>query len=125
MDDSALISALVASYERQLALYEELATVVQKTLSQVILTRGDVSGLMGNFERKQKLLDRILKERADVQPLVVQWQERKAGIPQSGRTMRLDALLSKIQSVIRGFLDNEEQLKKYLEHVVKKGSAVL
>jgi hypothetical protein len=124
MDDTTLISALVTSYELQLSLYEELATVVQKTLSQVILTRGDVSGLMGSFEQKQKLLDRILKERANAQPLVTQWQERKAGIPQSGRTERLDTLLSKTQSVIRGFLDAEEQLKKYLEHVVRKGSAV-
>lgn len=124
MDDTTLISELVASYKRQLSLYEELASVVQKTLSQVILTRGDVSGLMGNFAQKQKLLDGILKERANAQPLVTQWQERKAAIPPDGRTARLDALLQKTQSVIRGFLDAEEQLKKYLEHVVKKGSAV-
>jgi hypothetical protein len=124
MDDTTLISELVASYERQLSLYQELASVVQKTLSQVILTRGDVSGLMGNFTQKQKLLDRILKERANAQPLVTRWQERKAGIPPDSRTGRLDTLLQKTQTVIRGFLDAEEQLKKYLEHVVKKGSAV-
>lgn len=119
-----MISELVVSYERQLALYEELSSVVQKTLSQVILTRGDVSGLMGNFARKQDLLDGILKERAGAQPLVAMWQDRKAGVQQDGRTAMLDGLLLKTQTVIRGFLDAEEQLKKYLEHVVKKGGAV-
>jgi hypothetical protein len=124
MDDAKLISELVASYERQFALYEQLAEVVQKTLSQVILTRGDVSGLMGNFAQKEKLLNGILQERTNAQPFVTLWQERKATVPKDGRTARLDALLEKTQSIIRKFLDSEEQLKKYLEHVVKKGSAV-
>ena len=124
MDDATLISELVASYKRQLALYEELSSVVQKTLSQVILTRGEVSGLMGNFTRKQELLDGILKERANSQPFVTLWQERKAGVRQDSRTALLDGLLSKTQTVIREFLEAEEQLKKYLEHVVKKGSVV-
>jgi hypothetical protein len=124
MDDSTLISALQESYNRQLSLYQSLASLVQKTLSQVVLTRGDVSGLMGNFAQKKGLLESILKERAETEPLVRSWQERKAMVPQSDQTARLDSLLSKTQSVIREFLEGEEQLKKYLEHVVKRGNAV-
>ena len=125
MDDTTLISALQASYKRQLSLYQSLATLVQKTLSQVVLTRGDMSGLMGNFAQKKSLLESILAERAGTEPLVREWQERKATVPQNDHTARLDSLLSQTQSVIREFLEGEEQLKKYLEHVVKKGNAVL
>jgi len=124
MDDSTLISALVESYGRQLLLYQSLTALVQKTLSQIILTRGEISGLMGEFGRKKVLLEDILKERAAAEPLVASWQDRKAAVPKSERTAQLDLLLSKTQTVIREFLDGEEQLKKCLEHAVKKGNAV-
>jgi hypothetical protein len=124
MDDSTLISSLVESYRRQLVLYQNLTALVQKTLSQVILSRGDVSGLMGDFGRKKSLLEEILKERAAAESLVVSWQQRKATVPKSDRTAQLDSLLVKTQNVIREFLDGEEQLKKCLEHAVRKGNAV-
>jgi hypothetical protein len=124
MDDSTLIAALQASYRRQLSLYRSLASLVQKTLSQVVLTRGDMSGLMANFAQKKALLESILKERAETEPVVRLWQERKASVPQSDETAGLDSVLSKTESVIREFLEGEEQLKKYLEHVVKRGNAV-
>jgi hypothetical protein len=124
MDDTTLISALQASYKRQLSQYRSLASLVQKTLSQVVLTRGDMSGLVANFAQKKAILESILKERAEAEPLVLLWQERKAAIPKTAQTAQLDSLLSNTQSVIREFLEGEEQLKKYLEHVVKRGKAV-
>jgi hypothetical protein len=124
MDDTTLISALQASYKRQLSLYQSLASLVQKTLSQVVLTRGDISGLVASFARKKALLESILGERAEAEPLVREWQQRKATVTQGVPTAQLDSLLSKTQSVIRDFLDGEEQLKKYLEHVVKRGNVV-
>jgi hypothetical protein len=123
MDDTTLISSLQESYKRQISLYQSLASLVQKTLSQIILTRGDVSGLMGNFAQKKDLLDSILKERAESEPLVAMWQKRKADVPLNAQTAQLDSLLQKTQSVIQEFLEGEEQLKKCLEHVVKKGNA--
>jgi predicted GTPase len=123
MDDTTLISSLQESYKRQISLYQSLASLVQKTLSQIILTRGDVSGLMGNFAQKKDLLDSILKERAETEPLVAMWQKRKADVPLNAQTVQLDSLLQKTQSVIQEFLEGEEQLKKCLEHVVKKGNA--
>jgi hypothetical protein len=124
MDDTTLISALTLSYERQLSLYRDLAVLVQKTLSQVILTRGEIGGCKENFSQKQVILECILKERAEAEPLVAQWQARKAQVKNDDGATRLDSLLSKTQAAIREFLDAEEQLKKYLEHVVKKGSVV-
>jgi len=53
---------------------------------------------------------------------VVLWQERKAGLKQSTQSQELDELLKATQLVIKEFLEYEEQLKKYLEHVTKKGS---
>jgi hypothetical protein len=123
MDDTTLISSLQVSYKRQISLYQSLASLVQKTLSQIILTRGDISGLMGNFAQKKDLLDSILKERAESEPLVALWQKRKADVPLNAQTAQLDSLLQKTQSVIQEFLEGEEQLKKCLEHVVKKGNA--
>jgi hypothetical protein len=123
MDDTTLISSLQVSYKRQISLYQSLASLVQKTLSQIILTRGDVSGLMGNFAQKKDLLDSILKERAESEPLVALWQKRKADVPLNAQTAQLDSMLQKTQSVIQEFLEGEEQLKKCLEHVVKKGNA--
>jgi hypothetical protein len=123
MDDTTLIFSLQESYKRQISLYQSLASLVQKTLSQIILTRGDVSGLMGNFAQKKNLLDSILKERAESEPLVAMWQKRKADVPLNAQTTQLDSLLQKTQSVIQEFLEGEEQLKKCLEHVVKKGNA--
>jgi hypothetical protein len=119
-----LIFALVSSYKRQLDLYRALSALVQRTLSQVVLTRGDISGLMGNFTRKRQLLDSIENERATVDGTARLWQERKAGVPKDSRTQELDGVLQTTQSVIREFLDGEEQLKKYLEHVMKKGTKV-
>lgn len=119
-----MISSLLASYRRQLVLYKNLTAIVQKTLSQVVLTRGDVSGLKTSFEKKQLILDDIVKERTASEECVKLWQVRKNGIAQSAQSKELDSVLQATQSAIGEFLEAEEQLKKYLEHVVKKGAAV-
>jgi hypothetical protein len=124
VDNTALIATLAASYRRQLEMYRTLTTLVQKTLSQVVLSRGDVSGVMDSFTRKQELIDAIVKERENIGDCVVLWQERKAGLKQSPQSQELDELLKATQLVIKEFLEYEEQLKKYLEHVTKKGSPV-
>lgn len=124
VDTTSLIATLAASYRRQLEMYRTLTALVQKTLSQVVLSRGDVSGVMDSFTRKQELIDAIVKERENVGDCVVLWQERKAGLKQSTQSQELDELLKATQLVIKEFLEYEEQLKKYLEHVTKKGSPV-
>jgi multidrug resistance efflux pump len=124
VDTTSLIATLAASYRRQLEMYRTLTALVQKTLSQVVLSRGDVSGVMDSFSRKQELIDAIVNERENIGDCVVLWQERKAGLKQSPQSQELDELLKATQLVIKEFLEYEEQLKKYLEHVTKKGSPV-
>jgi len=124
MDDKTLILALLSSYRRQLVLYKDLVIIVQKTLSQVVLTRGDVTGLKTSFEKKQTVLDDIVKERTCSEEHVKLWQVRKNQIAQSAQSKELDSVLHQTQIAIGEFLEGEEQLKKYLEHVVKKGMAV-
>jgi len=122
MTDVMLTTTLIDSYKRQLTMYTELGALVQKTLSQIVLTRGDVSGIMLNFVRKQVLLDGIIKERNQTEQSVQLWQERKYLMEQNEHTAELDSVLMRIQSAIQEFMVGEEQLKKYLEHVVQKGS---
>lgn len=89
-----------------------------------MLTRGDVTGLKTSFEKKQTVLDDIVKERTCSEEHVKLWQVRKNQIAQSAQSKELDSVLHQTQIAIGEFLEGEEQLKKYLEHVVKKGMAV-
>jgi hypothetical protein len=125
MTDAEMLDALIISYKKQLLSYKDMAAIVQKTLSQVVLSRGDIASVMANMTEKQKHLDRIVKERDSINTFVKDWQKRKQAIGINQKTIELDDLLSQIQTAIRTFLESEEQLKKYLEHVVRKGSSVL
>jgi hypothetical protein len=124
VDNKTLIAGLTRSYTHQLELYKTLTALVQKALSHVVLSRGDLSGLIPVFTKKQELIDTIVKERQEMDPSVRLWQDRKADLRQSAQSQELDELLKTTQSAIFEFLEYEEQLKKYLEHVLKKGTTV-
>lgn len=123
MDNKTLIFTLIESYKKQLSLYRRLIEIVQKALGQIVLTRGDTTALMSAFSQKQELLDAIVNERASAEQAARLWKERKGAIPQGPDTRELDELLAKTEAAIREFLEGEEQLKKYLEHMMKKGAA--
>jgi hypothetical protein len=123
VDNKTLIFTLIGSYKKQLSLYRRLIEIVQKALGQIVLTRGDTSVLMSAFSQKQELLDAIVNERASAEQAARLWKERKGTIPQGTDTRELDDLLAKTEAAIREFLEGEEQLKKYLEHMMKKGAA--
>jgi hypothetical protein len=99
--------------------YQELSGLVQKTLGQLVLSRGDVTQVMENFTHKQKILDMIVEERGRISGPVQLWQERKKGIKDGPASDELDVLLKKTAAAISEFLDGEAQLKRYLEHVKK------
>jgi hypothetical protein len=119
MTESELISILSSSFSKQLAWYRELSELVQKTLGQLVLSRGDVAQVMENFTRKQNVLDMILEERARISGPVDLWQQRKKDIKSGQASDDLDSLLKQTASAISEFLEGEEQLKRYLEHVKK------
>ena len=77
MNDSDLISLLSTSFTKQLTWYGELSDLVHKTLGQLVLSRGNVTQVMENFTRKQKILDMIVEERDHIRGSVDLWQNRK------------------------------------------------
>jgi hypothetical protein len=120
MDDNNLVRYLTESFVLQVGLYKKLAAVVQKILSQLVLSRGNLAAVMGLFEEKQGLMNTISGERDRVAHSVQAWQERKSVIPSSDATARLDAVLVETENVIKSFLDAEAQLEQYLKHLVAK-----
>lgn len=120
MDDNLLISELTASFTKQLEWYKSLDQLVQKALSAMVLSRGDVSSVMPNVSKKQDLLNEIVAERTRIQDQAREWQERKSSIASSPESENLNNLLEQIGSAIKAFLKSEEQLKTYLEHLIKR-----
>jgi hypothetical protein len=118
MNDSDLVSILSASYSKQLAWYEELSRIVQKTLSQIILSRGDIAVITKSILQKQKIIDLIGEERDAIKESVELFKHRKAQLTISGLTNNLDLLLAESESAIKEFLEGEDQLKRYLEHAM-------
>ena len=116
MDYSKLIEELTQSFTSQIEIYKQLQVIVQKILGQIALSRGDFSGVMGLFEEKQKLLEKIEKERENSYKSVEMWQKEKDTIPHSDERDHLDRTLAETEKVIKDFLETEDQLKKYLEH---------
>ena len=116
MDYSRVITKLTESYTRQHERYMELHVIVQKILGQIAISRGDFSGVMGLFEKKQQLLDVIEKEREAIKPDIEYWQNEKKFITASEAVTRLNTILAETESSIKSFLEAEDQLQRYLEH---------
>jgi hypothetical protein len=118
--DIILIQELTASYEKQFVWYIELRDLVQKILSRLILSRGNMSELMIGLGKKKKLLDFIEFERSRTTESVLRWQEIKKNIVVCEETAALNEILETTSIAIKEFLDEEEKLKRYLEGIVKK-----
>ncbi len=118
MDYSPLIDDLIQSYSGQLGRYNELKILGQQILGQMALSRGDFSGVMRFFEKKQKLLKLIEEEREGAKDNIARWQKEKNSIPPSEKTARLDAVLADTEKAIKEFLETEDELKKFLEHTL-------
>ena len=124
MDDSNCIMLLSASFSKQLIWYEELSRIVQKTLSQLLLSRGDVTSVMASVLEKRRIVDMIAEEREKIKETADLYKQRKDHMESSLSKNDLDCLLAKSESVIKEFLEGEEQLKRYLEFIMEKGESV-
>ncbi|MFP4014281.1 MAG: hypothetical protein ACLFVQ_09370 [Chitinispirillaceae bacterium] len=120
--DTILVSELSESFQLQLSMYRELRDTVRSILSKLILSRGDVAGLMSGIEKKKKLLEAIEQERTRSSENVALWQERRTLYPVNGEIQALNDILGQTESVIKEFLDGEDQLKNYLEKMYRKDS---
>ena len=114
---SHLISELTRSYSLQLELYKKLHDNASKIYSQLVLSRGDLTRVMGQFSEKQRLLNALTAERERMQQQAQQWQQAKATVKPSDETEKLNAVLEKIEQAIKAYLDTEQQLERYLKHL--------
>jgi hypothetical protein len=119
-DDRILIQELTSSYHLQFVWYKELRDFVRKILSRLILSRGDISGLMIGLEKKQKLMEQIETERRRMADSVSKWQDLKMRLAVTDEINELNDILGKTSIAIKEFLDEEDKLKKYLEGIIKK-----
>jgi hypothetical protein len=119
-NDTILIQTLTDSYLRQLDLYSELRDVVRQLLSKLVLSRGDLSPVVGSFQRKKELVEAVDAERKAVGEHIVIWQERKKTVERTPESERFEAILQKVTDTIREFLNDEEQLRIYIEGVISR-----
>ena len=119
-NDTNLIRELCDSYRIQLGFYNTLNETVQKILSRLILSRGDLSSLKADFAEKQRCIEQIQLERLKTQRQAKTWQETKALKGETREALELDIILGKIENTINKFLDGEDQLKKHLERILQK-----
>lgn len=123
-NDTILMRDLTVSYQSQLARYRSLRDVVRQLMSKLILSRGDLSGMIASLEKKQQLLKDIESERDRTAPLVAHWETRKTLVsPGSGGEL-LNTVLQQIADTIREFLDEEDQLRKYIERIISSKQPV-
>jgi hypothetical protein len=119
-NETAVIRELCDSYRIQLGFYSALNETVQKILSKLILSRGDLSVLKNEFSEKKRYLDQIDAERLKTAPLVKVWQETKSLRGGTPEAMELDEILHDTENTIKKFLDGEDQLKKHLERILQQ-----
>ncbi len=121
MNYTTLLETLTNSYTRQSDWYEQLKVLVQKILGSIAVNRGDVASVMGLFNEKKELLEKITQEREDVKENIALWQKEKNNIPSSPATETFDTVLVRTEQVIKEFLELEDRLKKYLQTSSQKG----
>jgi hypothetical protein len=118
----ARITELTGSYVLQCSLYNKLSDCVQKMYGQLVLSRGNLSGVMGMLKEKQMLIQAISAERDRVRSKAEIWQTEKSSVPQSVESERLNEVLTRTESAIKAFLDIESQLEKYLLRLTEQES---
>ncbi|MBN1308604.1 MAG: hypothetical protein JXA18_11840 [Chitinispirillaceae bacterium] len=122
-NDTILIQELTDSYRSQLVRYCGLRDVTRQLMAKLVLTRGDVSLVKEHLRKKQQLLEAIERERSRVTEQVAEWQRRKESIGRGTETDLFNEVLKEVTDAIRAFLDDEAQLRKYLESVAAQAAS--
>jgi hypothetical protein len=116
MAQTELIEQLIESFTKQTGWYRRLNDLGQQILGKVVLSRGNLAGILPLFEEKRRLLDEIMLERHNIQGDVDAWQEMKSQVGGSSKADALDDILGKAEAAIAEFMRSEEQLSKRLQH---------
>lgn len=120
-NDTILIQELKSSFSLQLGWYKELLNLDRKMMSRLVLSHGDMSGIVSGMEKKNRLIDMIQMERNRTSSMINLWQQKKNSVcHKNSEGLLLDKILEQIENVIQEFLLEEEQLKKYINGLIKK-----
>jgi hypothetical protein len=118
--DSLLVKELTDTFTCQMQMYRELKVLVQKMIGKLVISRGDMSGLLSSMEQKQKIIESIESERSRHSDAIMQWQLKKNNVTMSPEVGVLEKVLESTGCAIRDFIDQEEQLRNYLEKCIRK-----
>jgi hypothetical protein len=121
-NDTILIQTLIDSYRIQLEYYCGLRDLVRQLMGRLVLSRGALSQLTDGLRKKQTLIDAIQSERNRIAECVAEWQLRKASVTGCAAADVLDKVLQQVTEAIQEFLNDEEQLQKYLEGVLARSA---
>jgi hypothetical protein len=120
-NDTILIQELKSSFSLQLGWYKDLLNLDRKMMSRLVLSRGDMSGIVSSMEKKNRLIDMIQMERDRTFAMISLWQQRKNNVShKNSESYLLDKILEQIENVIQDFLLEEDQLKNYINGLIKK-----
>ncbi len=119
-DDATFITTLTESFKKQYEWYTQLKDEIQRALSSVIMSQGDLYVLKECFNKKRMLIHNIEQERHHIEPFIQQWQQQKKRLRHLPESQKLDSLLQQTETAIHDFLKSEEQLKTYLERLMQK-----
>lgn len=121
-NDTLLMRDLTDSYSGQLERYGALRDITRQLMGKLVLSRGDFSSVTDGLTRKRQLLDAIETERGRIARQVMMWEKRKAAIARCEDSNRLDTVLQRVTDTIKEFLDDETQLRKYLESCIARAT---
>jgi hypothetical protein len=122
-NDTLIIRELKDSYLQQLLYYTVLTETVRTILGRLVLSRGDFGSVSTGLAEKRRLLNSIEEERTRTAGHVRLWQECKDRFSGTVAAQEFDGVLQKTEKKIRDFLDAEEQLKNYIESILRKATS--
>ncbi|MBN1129365.1 MAG: hypothetical protein JXA71_10280 [Chitinispirillaceae bacterium] len=122
-NDTLIIRELKDSYDQQLRYYRALTDTVRNIMGRLVLSRGDFGSVTTGLTEKRRLLTCIEEERTRTAGHVRFWQERKEQFSGTAVAQEFDGVLRETENNIRDFLDAEEQLKHYIEGILRKATS--
>jgi hypothetical protein len=120
ISQNMLVKELTDTFNCQIQMYRELKILVQKMIGKLVLSRGDMSGLISSMEQKKKIIESIECERSMHSDAIMQWQITKNNVTMTPEIGLLEKVLEDTGSAIKDFIDQEEQLRTYLEKCIQK-----
>jgi hypothetical protein len=121
MDNKAiLVRELTDTFSHQVQMYRELTTLVQRMIGNLVLSRGDMSGLLSSMEKKKKMLELIETERHSHSDAIMRWQSLKNNVTMTPEVNILEKVLEDTGCAIKEFINQEEQLRTYIEKCLQK-----